>query len=222
MSLKKLFIVPYFGEAPEWIDRYRQNCKGLKKFGFDWLVYTDETGFSQLVREKLGVTVPKKYTDRRKPCEFRPALGVIFDEYIKGYDFWGHTDLDVVYGRLDKFVSDEFLADCDVFANDPGTVCGPFSLFRRSEEVNQVFRLHPNWREVFEDSEYQCFDEIGFSETLNQQNLKIKYRFWQSHDDMTEHFPPKVRLENGSLYDGAKEIMMFHFRRTKKWPLDPA
>ena len=33
-----------------------------------------------------------------KLCDYKCAYGLIFEEYIKNYDFWGHCDLDCIYG----------------------------------------------------------------------------------------------------------------------------
>ena len=30
-------------------------------------------------------------------------FGVILEEYFSGYDYWGHSDLDVIYGDLTYF-----------------------------------------------------------------------------------------------------------------------
>jgi hypothetical protein len=217
--MRKLFIVPFLGRLPEWIDAYRRNCELLTVFGFEWLICNDATRFSALVEHRLGITFPTKYKDQRKPCDLRPAYGHLFSEYLQGYDYWGHTDLDVAYGRLDKFVSDEVLTGCDIFSNDPGTICGPFSLFRNNEMVNNLFRRSANWKDIFSSPAYHNFDEDGFSSVVNSsKEVAVRYEFWQRHDNLPEHRVPSVRFEEGSLYDGTEEIMMFHFPRTKKWP----
>src|SRR5262245_57024583 len=194
--LRKLFIVPYFGTLPVWINSYVAICHALSEYGFDWLIYTNEQEFRTRVRDKLGVSFPLKYADKRKPCDLRPAYGVIFSDLLKGYDFWGHTDLDVVYGRIDKFVTNDILADCDLFSNDPGTICGPFSLFRNTPRINDLFTKFRKWRKVFENSKLHAFDEVGFSEVVNaSRDLRVRYEFWQSHDSMDIHYPPALKLE---------------------------
>jgi hypothetical protein len=35
-----------------------------------------------------------------KLCDFRPAFGEIFADELTGYDFWGHSDLDLDFGRI--------------------------------------------------------------------------------------------------------------------------
>jgi hypothetical protein len=43
--------------------------------------------------------------------EFKPALGHIFSEYIKGYSHWGYSDLDILFGDLQRFVTPDELND---------------------------------------------------------------------------------------------------------------
>ena len=35
-----------------------------------------------------------------KLCDFRPAFGEIFADELAGYDFWGHSDLDLIFGQI--------------------------------------------------------------------------------------------------------------------------
>jgi hypothetical protein len=35
-----------------------------------------------------------------KLCDFRPAFGEIFAEELAGFDFWGHSDLDLIFGQI--------------------------------------------------------------------------------------------------------------------------
>lgn len=48
--------------------------------------------------EKLSFAVNIGYP--YKLCDFKPAYGFLFPEIIKRYDFWGHGDIDVVYGNI--------------------------------------------------------------------------------------------------------------------------
>ena len=44
----------------------------------------------------MQVTLDRPY----KLCDFKPAYGFIFGEYLKEYDYWGHCDIDIVWGDL--------------------------------------------------------------------------------------------------------------------------
>lgn len=39
-----------------------------------------------------------------KLCDFKPAFGIILDDYLKGYEYWGHCDFDMLFGRISFFL----------------------------------------------------------------------------------------------------------------------
>ena len=97
-NMKKILISPFFGKLPPWFGEYKKNCLALKKYGWDFMVLNDLEEFNNLIKLKLGVN-PNIKEGTCKASDFRPALGVILEDQLKDYDFWGHTDLDCVYGR---------------------------------------------------------------------------------------------------------------------------
>jgi hypothetical protein len=214
--LKKLLISPFFGQYPSWIDKYRQNCRKLKKYGWDFLIPHNLDKFSQLIKEKLGIN-PHITEGTCKASDFRPALGLILADYIKGYDFWGYTDLDCIYGRLDKFITDDLLTNCDIYSNDIGQMCGPMSLYRNIPEVNNLFKQHPHWQSIMESIKHHAFDEQGMGQTVQKcTGLRVHYHHWEGNNpnDATH-----LSFKGDSLFDGEDEIMYFHFNRLqpKKW-----
>lgn len=219
--LKKLFIRVWAGPLPEWYEKYIENTNSLKKYGFDFMVWNDTKKLAELAKEKLGVTLELE-DGSKKAGDVDPLYGIIFEDYIRGYDFWGHTGLDCVYGRLDRFVSDEYLSDCDIFGNDPGSICGPFSLYRNTPKVNNLFKKYPRWKEMIEDKKTWGFDEIQFAELVNQQkDLRVKYAFWQNYDDYKNLQKQDLKLlEDGTLWDNRanKETMMYHFNWLRNYP----
>lgn len=214
--IRKLMIVPWFGPLPDWYDEWKQNVASLQDQGYDFLVPMDFAAFQQRVKETLGVELPEVFEDRRKPCDFRPAFGVIFEKELRGYEFWGHTDMDVVYGRLNHFITDKLLNECDIFSNDAPTktICGPFSLFRNTPKVNELFK-RTDWEKILIHEELCAFDERLMSYLVATSDLRVEYRFWQQREngDITQ-----VHFEQGRLMDGDQEIMMCHFRHQKEWP----
>lgn len=223
--IKKLFIRVWIGPLPSWIDQWRANVKTLEQYGFDFLIITDAELVHRRMKEKLGIDLLIK-PGSKKSGDIDPCYGIIFEEEIRGYDFWGHTNLDVVLGRLDRFVSDEFLSDCDIFGNDPNAICGPFSLYRNTPKVNNLFKEVVDWQRLLAHPEAVAFDELAFSNKVVASALageiRFKSEFWQSHDHMLHQIPPSVTLlKDGTLMDVPKneEIMMYHFNQTRQWPI---
>lgn len=201
--------MPYFGPLPEWYDKFE-----LPK-GYDILLDTDFEGFKKRVKEKLGIDYPG-LPGTGKVWDYRGALGFLYADEIKGYDFWGHTDFDVVYGDVDKWVTDEFLSGLDVHSNHGTYVNGCWSLYRNIPEVNCLFLRGAWYENMLRRSDPTGWVEESFSRLLEQSGLKYKYTFWQGNPYTTE---PNLEKKDGKLYQDGQEIMMFHFRRSKKWPL---
>lgn len=236
--LKKLMIRVWFGPLPPWVEEWRKNTESLARFGWSFWLVNDYDFFAARCEQTLGIKIApyEKVAGTRKAGDFDPAYGMIFAEELQMFDFWGHTALDNVFGRLDRFLSDEFLGGCDVFGNDPNAICGPFSLYRNTPKVNALFLGVPTWREQLEAAEMTAFDEKDFSDHVTEVAaagvIRFKTAFWQSHDKQRGHLPnPRLRIEpDGTLRDLAigVETMMFHFNRHidatkpfwgRRWPV---
>lgn len=217
--LRKLLICPWFGDLPEWFDKYRNNVKEtLEKDGYTLLVDTDLAGFKDRVRDKLDIDCPIK-PGTGKVHDYRASFGVLYEEEAKGYDFWGHTDFDCIYGNIGKWITDEFLNDLDIHSNHTDYLCGPWSLYRNNEYINNLFKKYPRWKDRLTEEKASGWLEFqdGFTGVLdaehNKGNIRRVYTFWQGDPDRAQD----IRYADGSLFEVDKEIMMFHFRRTKQW-----
>lgn len=233
--LRKLLVRVWLGPLPPWTDQWLEHVEALKPYGWDFLLVNDRDDFLARCERAFGFAVnPEPGT--RKACEYDPALGEIFADEIAEYDFWGHCNLDAVYGRLDRWLSDEYLSDCDIFGNDPGAICGPLSLYRNAPAVNSLYRKVPGWQRIFKSEIFHGFDEGAFNAVVRDAaaagELRFKSAFWQSHDKQPGHVPtPRLSLRNdGALVDQEKdeEVMMFHFNRPvdsgqpfggRRWPV---
>lgn len=208
--LKKIMIVTYFGKLPEWMDSY------MPPKGYDFMLITDLDDFNRRVEDMFGMPSPI-VEGGGKAWDFRPALGLLYADKLEGYDFWGHTDLDCVYGETKKWVNDDMLSRLDIHSNHGSYVCGPWTLYRNIPEVNNLFRACPNWNKyMFDIVEPTGWVEEEFSRILERSGLRYLYTFYQGNP-YTED--PKLKYHDGKLYQDGQEIMMFHFRRSKKWPL---
>jgi len=62
------------------------------------IIYKSFDEFKNNANSKLGFRValntPYKLND------FKPAYGFLFPEIFSQYDFWGHADIDMVYGNI--------------------------------------------------------------------------------------------------------------------------
>src|SRR5882724_11438458 len=117
------FINCYFGKLPWYFNYFIHSCKYNPTVDFFIitddktylkplppnvkLIYNSLEGVSRHASEKMGfpISIPYGY----KLCDFKPAYGFIFSELLHGYDFWGHTDIDIIFGNIRDFITDERL-----------------------------------------------------------------------------------------------------------------
>jgi len=207
-QIKKIMLSPFFGKLPEWYDKY------TPPEGYDFLLDQDLDGFRKRVNDILGIPCDVKEGEG-KVWDFRPALGLLYAKEIEGYDFWGHTDLDCVYGDVNKWVTDDFLNGLDIHSNHNTYVCGCWTLYRNTERVNNLFKEYPHWKEKMR-GEPNGWVEEEYSRVLEASGVPYQYTFWQGNP-YTE--TPKLEKRGGRLFQDGEEICMFHFRRSKRWPL---
>jgi hypothetical protein len=108
------------------------------------------------VEDALGtrVCLPRPY----KLCDLHPAFGHIFADELRGFDFWGHCDFDVLFGQLAGHLAPE------VFARfDKVLIRGWLAFYRNCAEANAYYRLQApglDYRRVFADPRNSFFDEF--------------------------------------------------------------
>jgi len=110
--------------------------------------------------EKMGFTVSMDYP--YKLCEFKPAYGFLFPEITAGYDFWGYSDIDVIFGNVREFITDEMLNKYDFISLRHDYTTGCFALYRNDKRMNAFFMRSKDYKYVFSDPSYHNFDECGF------------------------------------------------------------
>ena len=61
----------------------------------------------QMIQEKFDYDI--SICEPHKLCDYKPAYGYIFEQYISEYKFWGHCDIDTIMGDLNEFITDDLL-----------------------------------------------------------------------------------------------------------------
>lgn len=187
-----------------------------------------------LASKKLGFTV--NIDQPYKLCDFKPAYGFIFSEIIEKYDFWGHGDLDVIYGNIRNFVTNEMLKEFDLISPRPDWVPGCFLLFKNSEKMNTLFMQSKDYRKVFESNQHFCFDETNFSHDLFTDGYKYYeiateiesmmhvIKRLEAANEIKPYFdlhivegrPGKLKWNNGTLtYRNQFEALLYHLIKLK-------
>lgn len=98
-------------------------------------------------REKLAGIVAKFI--RKYPyvmVEFKPALGHIFEKFLTQYTHWGYSDLDMMVGDLERWITPDELDDFDIVTYGFGDqhrlyLRGQFTFHRNDPgKINQLWR----------------------------------------------------------------------------------
>lgn len=171
-------IMPYFGDWPIWSDLFFQSCRYNNSI--DFLFYTDNEppqsaiGAKNIIFNKITF---KEYCNRvsafldidfhptrvYKLCDLRPFYGFIHQQEIKEYDFWGYGDVDLVWGDIRKFYSDDLLQKYDIFSTHTDRLSGHLAIIRNKPEYTEMAFRYRHWREMLCDNRNHIFDEQGFT-----------------------------------------------------------
>ena len=172
-------ILPYYGTLPNYFP-LRLKSAGYNP-DFTFMIFTDIDFSGYKVPENVKVihmtfdSLKKLIAlhldfdfvlnEPYKLCDYKPMYGLIFQDWLKGYDFWGHVDADLIWGDMGKFISDELLDRYDRIYR-----WGHCTLYRNTEEIRR-FVLHklPDWNISYRDI-YRCNKYIG----LDEQGITLK------------------------------------------------
>ncbi|MBE6924268.1 MAG: hypothetical protein E7466_03390 [Ruminococcaceae bacterium] len=167
---KACVIVVWFGKLPEYYRFWELSC-GRNAGVADFLLVTDQPHtpavpnlrvqqctmeqLRQQISEKLGIEA--SFEKPFKSCDFRPAYGVIFEQELAGYEYWGHCDLDQVFGDLRILIDRPDLEQYDKIGRS-----GHLTLYRNCPEMNGLYRQAGalyDWETVFTTPANYAFDE---------------------------------------------------------------
>jgi hypothetical protein len=97
-----------------------------------------------------------------KSCDFKPLFAHLFPEEVQGYDWWGHIDNDLFVGNIRKFLTPDVLEHNDIISGIHMKTWGPFTLYRNSHQINELFRLlEIPLEDIFDSTLSRFFDEWG-------------------------------------------------------------
>lgn len=221
MNHLAVFIIPYFGNLPNYFRFWLRSCGNNPNF--TWLLITDaeinediplnvivkKISFADLKRRIQGcfdfeISLDKPY----KLCDFKPAYGFIFQQDISDYVYWGVCDMDLIWGNLASLASivaeKKFQKILDL---------GHCMLLKNNPEINRIFQKRSlgclYYRDVFASSRNMIFDEDGaelkgFSSICKNAGLSI----YTSQDSFADI---KIRCFHLSkILSGGKENKRYH------------
>lgn len=239
-----VLINVFFGRFPWYFNLFLKSCSTNSTIVF--FIFTDQESpkncpsnvrivtfslekFNHLASEKLDLDIKIKYA--YKLCDFKPVYGIIFSDYLKDYEYWGITDIDLIFGRIREFITDEMLTNHEVISVRNDYPTGSFMIFENSEKINWLFKKSKDYVKIFTSDEHYCFDECNFvhqyleeggdvfeieteiesmhhilMREILENNLKVHFDFL-----IIEGLPGKLFWDNGLLsFKNEFEVLFYH------------
>ena len=213
-----VIIFPYFGTLPPQYHMWRASA--LYNPSIDFMFFTDTdvqpadniivhkmsfVDFRQLVQKVFDfqIVLDRPY----KLCEYKQAYGYILQEYIKNYDFWGFGDLDLVYGDIRAFLTEDVLKKKFLLG------WGHLTLLHNDNDTNSYFMKQENnyqsYKDAFTTTKITYFDEF------RHRGCSDKWRDCRNEDCWLE-WPfdnisfPKHSYHFNSMTRGWKQVIFEH------------
>ncbi len=244
-SKRICMVYCYIGELPWYFPLFAKSCQENRDI--DFLIITDQepvtsvsavnihfvkktlAEINELAAERLQVDTAIYYP--YKLCDFKPAYGVIFSDYLQDYDFWGFGDIDVILGDLRSFYTPELLEEYDIISARHTYISGFLTILKNNDYVNRLYEKSKDYRMVFSSTRHYCFDECNFqfarlaegkyildldseieSMTYVVKKLESEGRLKPFFDHLVvEDVPGNLKWRNGKLfYNNKFEALLYH------------
>lgn len=219
-------IIPYFGEFPNYFQLFLNSC--WRNSTVNWTIITDNTKvyrypenvrviqmtfgeIKERIQQKFDfeVVVPNAH----KLCEYKPAYAYIFPELVEDYDFWGYGDIDLIYGDIRKFVTDDLLSQYDKIFT-----LGHLTLVKNSKKNNELFMEAVDnvslFRQAFSSPQNYNFDEqFGNKPNINTIFINQGYKVWTTSyaaDIYTKSSDFRLDMGDGSAEDKKTAVFVWN------------
>ncbi|HLY43010.1 MAG TPA: DUF6625 family protein [Terracidiphilus sp.] len=143
----------------------------------------DKGLFERLASERIGHKM--RLARVRKLCDYKPAYGQIFCEFIRGADYWGHIDFDIVWGNIAKFLIEPLDTGYDVISADGARLSGPFTIYRNNKELRSMFREIPDIVAKLNSDESLDLDEQEFDLLVKQSGVALMRGRFSTRNDVS-------------------------------------
>ena len=213
-----VIIFPYFGNLPSQFGMWKASA--LQNNTIDFMFFTDANidsekniivnkmqfpDFQKIVQSAFDfpIVLDRPY----KLCEYKQAYGYILKDFIKNYDYWGFGDLDLLYGDIRAFITDDVLSYKFILG------WGHLSLLSNDEDTNAYFMKqeigYQNYKDAFSTSKITFFDEF------DHKGCSDKWRDFRPEDCWLDDpfdnvSKPKQSFHFVSLNRGWKNVIFEH------------
>lgn len=213
-----IIIFPYFGNLPPQYNAWRASALHNPTITFMFFTDADVKPAENIIVHKMEFRIFQQMVQKAfdfpivldrpyKLCEYKQAYGYILQDYIKGYDYWGFGDLDLVYGDIRSFLTDRVLEYKFLLG------WGHMTILHNDEDTNTYFMKqvpgYQNYKEAFTTSRITFFDEYGFNGCSDKwKDCRPEECWLESPFDNASK--PKQSYHFNSLTRGWKQVIFEH------------
>lgn len=186
MLNKIALVLPYYGSLPGYFSLFLRSVEMNPDFDILFITDIDLTGVRlpanvhpvrlsfEDIRSRVASLIPVsfKLDTPYKLCDCKPLYGILFERELKGYDFWGHCDADMLFGDLSHFITDGLLGSHDKLFTH-----GHFVLYRNEPRINRLaikYQEAPCGLEFAASSSLSCYlDEVGMAHIAKLAGIRV-------------------------------------------------
>lgn len=229
---KIALIIPYFGKFPEWMPLYLYSCS--KQRNIDFLYFTDceipkkiyentifiETTFEEYCKKvSQHLHIDFHPAQSYKLCDLKPFYGIVHEDELKDYEWWGFGDLDLIYGDLSLLLSEDNLRRYDLLTTHIDKVAGHFTVVRKDSDFTRIPFDIPNWKVKLMLEKHVFLDETEFAELVKPWKVKkmnrIDFHFLSKHTNPDKKFWYYYWIDKLMPFGGGKALMKEFFTTFK-------
>lgn len=184
-------IFPYFGQFPPQFKFWWKSA--LNNSDIYFIFITDNRTIRSEKNIKVIYMTFKECCERIKKCfnfeislcspyklcDFKPAYYYIFHDFIGDCDFWGWGDVDLIYGKLRDFITENVLSQYDLISG-----WGHLTLLRNTEYWNNFFMLNVDgfvdYHVAYQTNANLGFDEYDHKGTADKAKHLHKEKVWDT------------------------------------------
>ena len=207
-------IIPYFGKFKNYFDVFLKSFSYNPQFNLLLITDNDETylypsnvkkinmsfeQFRELVQSKFdfNISLEKPY----KLCDYKPAYGYICEQWLEGYDYWGHCDCDLIFGDLSPV--EHILSE----GYDKVFTAGHLTIYKNRHENNRIFMGKIDglslYQKVYQSPKIFAFDEVVYSVSVNDLFAQCGKKIYAK--DMSYNCSTKHKNLTRVMYDDTKK-----------------
>lgn len=226
--MKKIAVIAlWFGPMRDYVRLWTRSLKENDDYNF--FLFTDQAvdrsdipdnlqvvrltleDLKEAIKQRLHINPTFKFS--YKLCDFRPAFGELFAPYLKDYDFWGYCDVDLMFGKLSNFVTDNILSTYPkIFSR------GHFTLYKNDEHINTLYRSSKSIdvQAIMESPACFIFDEWhGIHQVFKEFNIP------QYHEEcIADIHPNKARYTCTNIQNYNKQLFVWENGLIQQYYLD--